>query len=76
MVEAKTTVRVDKIKKVKEETEKTEKEYWILEGKNADKTGKFQLQSPVELKGFKTGEVVDVTIKSSQMSLEEFKGEE
>jgi len=68
------TVRVDKIKKVKESTKNTEKEYYQLEGKDKDGAGKVVLKSPNAIDGFKTDEVVDVVISTSQMSIVDFEG--
>ena len=68
----KTTVRVNKIKHVTEATEKTQKDFYVLEGINGDKTGKFQIQTPEPIKGFKSGELIDVVISTSQMKIEDF----
>lgn len=70
--EIKTTMRIEKIQKTRTQTKNKDKEIYSLLGKDSDGTGTIKVNLPHNFDGFGVDTVVDITITSSQTSLEDF----
>lgn len=72
--EINTTFRIEKIQKVKTNTKNKDTESYSLKAKDADGVGSILIKLPHDFDGFTVDSVIDLTISTSQTSLEDFEG--
>lgn len=72
----KRTVRVETIETKNINKENTDRDEYRLIGHDSEKLSKFIVTSPNPFQGINPGELIDVTISSSQTTIDEFKGTE
>lgn len=66
------TIRVESIKEIDTKKEKVESKEYRLTGHDSEKLSRVTVTSPNPFNGVGPGELIDITITTSQMSLEEF----
>ena len=71
----KATVIIREIEKVEKHRENVDKTFYRLKGQDSDGAGKVNIELPIPFKGFKPPQVVDITLRTSQTSLAEFRDE-
>lgn len=72
MKELKTTMRIESISRIKTQTKNKEKEMWRVQGKDTNGVETVVFNTPQNPDGIKPNEVVDIIIRTSQMSLNDF----
>ena len=68
----KTTMRIEKIQEVKTHTKNVDKQMYKLRGKDADGVGTTVITLPINFDGFKPDMVIDISVSTSQTSLNDF----